>query len=121
MKGPEKRSNPRYLLQIPVRLRCHDVTCSHFEIRTHTVNISRCGLLLRSPQQLNVRSSVSLALHVPTEVSGSVFNELRCKGRVVHEQELEDGTKGYGVEIELTAPALGHFLPNRVQLQSAAV
>jgi len=104
--SPEKRVEFRYPLQIPVRFRCFEMDCTDLEVSTQAVNISRSGLFLISPQRLKLGSLVFLTLHVPTEISGSVFSELRCKGRVVHEQGLKDGAIGYGIEIEQIAPPL---------------
>lgn len=100
MTSPKKRSYPRYSHKILVRFRCFELACGDLELSTEALNISHHGLFMPSKVRLSIGSLVSLALRVPTEISGSAFNELRCAGRVVHEQELDDGTFGYGVEIE---------------------
>jgi len=96
----EKRSGPRYLLRIPLCFRCFEFTCTDAEISTHSENISRSGLFMASPHRLRLGSSLSMTLQVPTEMSGSAFSEIRCMGRVVHEQGLSNGMTGYGVAIE---------------------
>ena len=121
MTSPDKRSSPRYLLPIPVRFRCFEIGCAGLEVPTQTLNISCSGLFLLSPQRLKVGSKLSLNLRVPTEISGSVFTELRCRGRVVHEQELRDGRLGYGVEIEQMAPRVHQTLPNEGHCSSACL
>lgn len=121
MNRSEKRSNARCLLQIPVRFRCFEIACADLEISGQTINISRSGLFLTSAQRLKVGSSLSLTLRVPTEISGSAFSELRCKGRVVHEQKLKDGTMGYGVEIERIAPVVRQSLLKGSNLGSATL
>ena len=119
MTFQDKRLSPRYLLPIPVRFRSFEIGCAELEIPTQALNISRNGLFFASPQRLKVGSKLSLNLRVPTELSGSVFSELRCRGRVVHEQELKDGTIGYGVEIEQMSPALHLPLQNGGEPSSA--
>jgi len=94
MPVSDRRGDPRFMLIIPVRF--HHPSAG--EIATQAVNVSRSGLFLKSPQKLAVGSSLHLNLRVPTEISGSVFSELRCTGRVVHERQAE-GSIGYGIEI----------------------
>jgi hypothetical protein len=101
MLASDRRRNPRLLETIPVRF--HDG--SGTEVRAFAVNISRAGLFINSPRKLSVGTWLLMRMRVPTEISGSVFSELHCKGRVVHERESIDGL-GYGVEIEGTAAAL---------------
>jgi hypothetical protein len=112
MPAEDRRSSPRFLLFVPVRFH----HCTGGEITTHAVNISRSGLFLRSPQKLAIGTSLQMSLRVPTEISGSVFTELRCRGRVVHEQQ-EEGAPGYGIEIEQMTPG---FRPLRGEFASAA-
>jgi len=100
----ERRASTRHYLEIPVRFRCFEVACGDVEITTRAVNISRSGIFMPSPRRLALRSELLMTLRVPTEISGSVFAELQCTGRVVHERAMEDGTMGYGVEIERMAP-----------------
>jgi hypothetical protein len=121
MGKSDKRSNARCLLQMPVRFRCFEIARADLEIPGQTINISRSGLFLISAQRLKLGSSLSLTLRVPTEISGSAFNELRCKGRVVHEQKLRDGTMGYGVEIERIAPPVRQSLMKDSNLGSATL
>lgn len=103
MKSCERRLNPRYLLPIPLSFRAYELDSADSEISTRTINNSRSGLFLKSPHRLQVGSKLSLNLRVPTEISGSAFSQLRCRGRVVREEVLSDGTSGYGVELEQLA------------------
>lgn len=121
MKRSEKRSNPRSLLQIPVRFRCFEIACADIEIPGQTINISCSGLFLTTQQRLKVGSTLSLTLRVPREISGSAFRDLRCKGRVVHEQKLGDGTIGYGVKIEQIAAPIHQALLKENNLGSATI
>jgi hypothetical protein len=100
MTGPKKRSHPRYSPKVLVRFRCFELACGDLELSTEALNISHHGLFMPSKVRLRIGSLLSLALRVPTEISGSAFNELRCAGRVVHEQDLGGGRFAYGVEIE---------------------
>ena len=97
MKSSERRLNPRYLLPIPVILKGSELDLAESEISTRTVNISRSGLFLKSPHRLPVGSKLSLNLRVPTGISGSAFSQLKCRGLVVREEVLSDGTSGYGI------------------------
>jgi hypothetical protein len=99
MSSPERRSDPRYLLKIPVSFRCFDATRAE-EVSTEATNISRSGMFITSPRPLAVGSSLRMCLRVPTEISGSVFSQLQCIGRVVHEQSAIGGAVGYGIAIE---------------------
>jgi PilZ domain len=98
MPASDRRGNPRLLLTIPVRFQDGTGT----EVQAHATNISRAGLFLNSPQKLTVGASLHMRMRVPTEISGSVFSELQCQGRVVHERKSAEGV-GYGVEIEKMA------------------
>jgi hypothetical protein len=106
MRKADKRWFPRYLLNVPVRFRCFEIVCKDVEIPTKALNVSRSGVFLTSPLRLGLGSYLSLSLRLPPEVSGGSFSEFRCKGRVVHEQSMKDGTFGYGVEMERTEPTL---------------
>jgi hypothetical protein len=101
MLASDRRCNPRLLLTIPVRFQDGSGT----EVHTHATNISRAGLFMTSPRRLAVGASLHMSMRVPTEISGSVFRELHCRGRVVYERESADGV-GYGVEIEKIPPGL---------------
>lgn len=106
MRNFDKRWFPRYLLGVPVRFRCFETVCKDVEIPTKTLNVSRSGLFVSSPLRLGLGSYLSLRLRLPGEMAGGFFSEFKCKGRVVHEQRLKDGTQGYGVEIERAEPTL---------------
>jgi hypothetical protein len=98
------RSEVRHQLRVPIRFCSADGSGTDGETCAEAKNISRNGLFMASPKRLIVGSLLMLAMRVPTEISGSVFSELRCMGRVVHEQKMEDGSLGYGVKIEAMAP-----------------
>ena len=100
----DARFELRHPLRIPIRFYSTDGSRLQGETQTEATNISRSGLFMSSPQRLAVGTVLMLVLRVPTEISGSVFSELRCLGRVIHEQEMADGRLGYGVKLEVTAP-----------------
>ena len=100
MSAPDRRANPRIFLTIPVYFR----SPAGHNVSTHAINISQSGMYITSPQRLLVGSSLHMSLSVPTEISGSVFSRVRCKGRVVYECESEGDAMGYGIEIEKLAP-----------------
>jgi hypothetical protein len=103
--NPEKRCEPRLAMQIPMRYRSLDLG-GHKELPTDTQNISHTGLFMRSSDPLKIGSAIFLNLRVPREISGSVFSEIQCTGRVVHERRLSDGQFGYGVQFDrMISPA----------------
>jgi len=97
----DARTELRHHLRIPIRFYSTD---GSRETQTEATNISQSGLVMQSPKPLAVGSTLLLVLRVPTEISASVFSELRCMGRVIHEQQTADGKLGYGVKIEAMAP-----------------
>ena len=104
MVSVDGRSELRHPLRVPIRFYSTDGSRLQGETHTEATNISRHGLFMNSPRRLPVGTVLMLVLRVPTEISGSVFNELRCMGRVVHEREMGDGQVGYGIKLEATAP-----------------
>ncbi|HYL61263.1 MAG TPA: PilZ domain-containing protein [Candidatus Methylomirabilis sp.] len=114
MPSPDRRSNPRYPLAIPVRIRAFDsARGEHEEVSAQSTNVSCSGLFITSPQKLPVGSALSMTLRIPTEISGSAFTGVRCMGRVVHEHPSDDGQTGYGIAIERRAPHVGSSLPSK--------
>jgi len=105
MSVSDRRGDPRFLLVVPVRFQ-HP---TGGEVTTQALNVSRSGLFLKCPEKLAIGSSLSMRLRVPTEISGSVFSELRCTGRVVYERRAE-GEIGYGIQIASTGGVIpgGH-------------
>jgi hypothetical protein len=99
----ERRRSPRFPYNIPVRFTSLE-SPSDEEISTRAINISQSGMLLSSPQPLAIGSVLSMAVRVPTEISGSVFGELRCVGRVIREHGTIDGVMRYGIEISAATP-----------------
>jgi hypothetical protein len=95
MPASDRRCNPRFLLVVPVRFQ-HP---AGGEITTQALNVSRSGLFLKCTQKLAIGTSLHMRIRVPREISGSVFSELRCTGRVVHECYTQ-GEIGYGIEID---------------------
>jgi hypothetical protein len=89
-----------HMERVPLHFRCLGIGCEDVEYATETVKIWLYGFLMRSRRELAEGTILYLRLQVPIEISGSPFSETRSIGRVVSEQELEDGTIGYSVEIE---------------------
>ena len=100
MQDLEKRTNPRQLLQIPLRFRNVEVASTEPELASETTNISRSGLFMRSPLPLRVGTALSMTLRVPTFLSGNPRTDVQCTGRVVHECGLPNGDIGYGIHFE---------------------
>ena len=97
MHNTDRRSYQRHPLAVPVRF-CQGGAAFGTEVNTRSVNISQSGLLITSPVPLAVGSTVLMSIKVPTEISGSAFNELQCLGRIVHESHISDSL-GYGIQL----------------------
>ncbi|HYA97413.1 MAG TPA: PilZ domain-containing protein [Methylomirabilota bacterium] len=95
---------PRYSLHIPVRFRIADLSTDMAEHNCSAVNISRYGMLLTSRTPLRIGAALDMLVRVPVEISGMAVQESRCRGRVVHRREMEEGLFGYGVRIERITP-----------------
>lgn len=104
MLAQDARAEERHALRIPIRFFSADGSAAQCASHAEASNVSRNGLFMTSATRLNVGAVVMLVLRVPTEISGSVFSELRCMGTVVHEQTTKDGKLGYGVKIAAVAP-----------------
>ena len=100
MVNARSESATSYVERVPLHFRCLGIGCEDVEYTTETVRIWLYGFLMRSRRELAKGTILYLRLQVPIEISGSPFRETRSIGRVVSEQELEDGTVGYSVEIE---------------------
>lgn len=106
----DARTEERHPLRIPIRFCSADGSGSEGTSYAEAANVSRSGLYMTSTARLKVGAILMLVMRVPTEISGSVFSELRCMGRVIHSQPARDGKHGYGVKIEAIVPR--HLLPS---------
>jgi hypothetical protein len=104
MWAQDARAEERHPVRIPIRFFSADGSASQGTSYAEACNVSRSGLFMTSATRLQVGAVIMLVLRVPTEISGSVFSELRCMGTVVHEQITKDGKLGYGVKITAVAP-----------------
>jgi hypothetical protein len=107
----EKRSSPRYAIQISFRFRTIEAGSTEPEIVSETENISSSGLFMRSPVRLKVGAPLSLTLRVPTSISGSARSHIRCIGHIVREQALPTGQMGYGVQLDQLS-SIAHPTPH---------
>jgi hypothetical protein len=107
----ERRASIRHLLQIPVVFRTPQSTHA---TGSKTLDVSHSGLRLLSPRRLKLESTLLLVLRVPTEISGSIFGEFYCEGRVVHEGARTKDGFCYGVSIRQIEPFRGarHLVGN---------
>ena len=88
---------------LSLSFRCSDFGAESFEDASEAVSISLQGFVMRCHRRLTLGSTLMLLLRVPTRISGSPFRIAHCRGRVVSEQTLEDGTLAYEVEVERAA------------------
>jgi len=99
MRQVEKRSESRQFLQIPLSFHLLQSDSLPKEYFSETSNISRAGILMKSPVPLQVGSPIALHLRVPTHISGSPRSVLRYYGHVVHEVRMAGGILAYGIQI----------------------
>jgi len=104
MNSNYARRSSRPTVRMTLHFRCSEVEGEGQEYTAETLNVSTHGFLMKSAQRLSIGNFLFLKLRVPTGISGSPFSQIRGTGRVVHEQQLEDGTVGYGIEIRHTVP-----------------
>lgn len=104
MLAQDARVEARHALRISIRFFSADGSASQGASSAEASNVSRNGLFMTSATRLQVGAVIMLVLRVPTEISGSVFSELRCMGTVIHEQLTKDGKLGHGVKIAAVAP-----------------
>jgi hypothetical protein len=109
MKSSERRTSNRQILKVPLQFEVLESSRSDRHFLAETENISPTGMFMITPERLSVGTSLQMTLQVPTEISGSVFNRLQCRGRVVHEQVLPNNTVGYGIQIEKMGRSLRHM------------
>lgn len=101
----EKRRNVRHAVQLQASFRALDYF-QNVEIPGETRNVSRYGVFLTSRVLLKVGAPLRLALHTHAPVADSAFGPHWSKARIVHAQALNNGTMGYGVEIEQALPRI---------------
>lgn len=108
MNNADRRSSPRYMMQMPIRFRESDSNKEPEGYTGETTNISRTGVFFVTRIPLELGSSLQLSLRVPRELSGSAKSEVQCVGRMVRMECWPDGSIGYGTRIDLrqTAGAL---------------
>ena len=102
MKASERRQLARISLRTPLRFRALGVAADKTEHFTEALNISRGGFFFASSAPLQVGMPLEATLRMPSEVTGSASQEMRCTARVVHvrNEPYGDGRIGFGAEIE---------------------
>ena len=99
MLNLERRSEARHSMELPlwfhILLQAQEGNAIHSE----TSNVSRTGILMRSPLQLLIGAPVALNLRIPTQISGSARTFFQLFGHVVHELLFGDGELGYGIRL----------------------
>ncbi len=111
LSGDDEGPGSYYRLEVPVHFRCMDPDASPEEHLAIAVIVSNNSFLLRSPLRLNPGNLIALRVRVPIEISGGPLSQSLCVGCVVSGHELEDGTLGYKVRIEESAPHNSTQLP----------
>jgi hypothetical protein len=77
--GPAVRAQ-RYLIRTHVRYR----PCGHQDwYDGRTENISRSGILIRTPHVIAVQTPIEILLELPAEVGGEPDATVICEGRIV--------------------------------------
>lgn len=96
---PEHRHCPRYILRVPVRFQVLDLEFGIFEQVVESANVSRNGVYLTSRLALPVGKKIYMKLSMPVEVCGLENAESSRIGRIVRNVMLDEGSTGYGVEM----------------------
>jgi hypothetical protein len=99
----QSRRSHRWPLQVPLRYQA-TVDNRIREIVSQTVNVSESGLFMLTHMKLEIGAALSLAIHIPKEISGSADCFIKSAGTVIHECRIADGVRGYGVRFDRQFP-----------------
>jgi len=106
----ERRSAPRFIMRIPIRLRVSPLKAVP-EIAAETLNISRCGVYFSTDCALEKNATIQVLMKLPREVTLGYSKKCLVTGRVAHVQPLGSG-EGHGVGV--------HFLYYEIAESPAA-
>ena len=117
MAGNERRTSPRKLCAVPLRLRVNGngqgqraeveseeaipppAAAPVMEFTGKALNLSERGVYFRCREQLQVGQAIEMYFTLPTELTGRAPENVRCSARVVHvDQDGQEALIGASVE-----------------------
>jgi hypothetical protein len=122
MAGNERRSSPRKICTLPVRLRISgNGQSKHTEPESEesapppaaapvmefvgkALNLSERGVYFTCEEKLRVGQPIELYFTLPTELTGRAPENVRCSARVVHVDEDGQELRGFGASVEQFEP-----------------
>ena len=123
MAGNERRTSPRKICALPLRLRIngngqsqHAETESEdaspppaaapvMEFTGKALNLSERGVYFTCREKLKIGQAIDLYFTLPTELTGRAPENVRCSARVVHVDEGTAATEnGIGASVEQFEP-----------------
>lgn len=98
MPNLERRSAPRFMMRIPIRIRLPESQAS-VEINAETMNISRCGIYFSTERPIQKNTTVQILMKLPREVTLGYSKKCLVTARVAHVQPFGStpGRSGVGV------------------------
>lgn len=107
MSRTERRISPRKICTVAIRFNfgSNEHTRESSEHIGKALNLSERGIYFTCREKLSVGQPLDLNFTLPTELTGRVPENVRCRARVVHVDESgQDGLRGIGACVE-------HFEP----------
>ncbi len=121
MTNEDRRSSPRFSLQVPIRFRGMKDSSKPEGYLGETANISRSGLFFVAQAPLPFGSIIQLTLRIPRELSGRLNSVVQCLGEIVRVESFADGSVGYGARVDLLESAsVVHFACEPVKVMATA-
>jgi hypothetical protein len=123
MAGNERRTSPRKVCALPLRLRIsgngqseHPERASEdaspppaaapvMEFTGKALNLSERGVYFTCREKLKVGQPIELYFTLPTELTGRAPENVRCSARVVHvDEDGAEALRGIGASVEQFEP-----------------
>ena len=104
----EKRRNTRHTMKMAASVRTVATGVANIEIPAETINVSLHGAFLATPAPLPIGTVMKMNLRPQEPAAKTKSAGQNFSARVIHTQQLADGTVGYGVEIDEALPSLIH-------------
>src|SRR5437764_12517660 len=94
----EQRTSRRFVLKLPVSIRCEDGKVQ--EVPAETRDVSAQGVFFSTGSKLSHGSKVEFTLTLPPEITLTESIRVRCRGRVVRFEEALPHQTGIAAIIE---------------------
>jgi hypothetical protein len=102
---PPAHRAPRYPIQISMLYR---MPGNKLWRQAHTENISRSGVLFRTPHLMPLEAPIEMLLALPVEATGGQSARVVCRGRVVRIEGAADDATARAVAATITNYRLMH-------------